>query len=189
MKKTILASAILCVLGFSSYAQNNTPATDNGYTAFTKTLKKRLDQDKVDLKKIQFYIDQPLTLSRASHAARGQVQNGVVVFNNAPDMNRIVIPAYTPVVCERASGDSLMISFDMPNKTICFGALYANENFIIVSPSWYNGVAEITYDNQPYQVRCAGCGSAANAKLVIKKDEQPMVENNINRTIGGRTIK
>jgi len=200
MKKGVLSAIVLSALSVisiscqqriypSSQAQSNTSSLDTGYVTFTKSLKQRLDQSNVDFKKIQFYIDQPLVLSHVGRAEWGSVQNGVVSFNNAYDPNEIVIPAYTPGVCERLSGDSIMISFDKPNRTICFGALFANDNFIVVSRNWSNGAAEIKYDNDTYYLRCDGCGSAANAKLVIRKNEQKINYTTPNKTISGRMLK
>jgi hypothetical protein len=110
-------------------------------------------------------------------------------------VNEISIPAYTPGVCERMSGDSLYISFESVGKTIIFSALYANQYFVPSSESFYGGVANVTYDNKQYALYCPSCGSVANAKLVVRRTEQEQQPTNAatpitaTHTMTGRTVK
>ncbi|MBX2906724.1 MAG: hypothetical protein KF744_11840 [Taibaiella sp.] len=154
------------------YEQPTTAGAANPaeYIPFTKALKYRLDQDRADLRKIQFYIDQPLVLRYTTPGTGGSsVKNGMVSYGDLQKVTEHTIPAYTPGVCEKVKGDSLYISFDAPQNSFVFAALYANEHFTLQGTNWYNGVADVTYENKTYKVACDGCGSAGEAKLVIKK--------------------
>jgi hypothetical protein len=151
-----------------------------------------MEHDNMDIKKVQFYTDQTLVLSRTVGSEKGAIVGGQLEFTNGQSANEITIPAYTPGVCEGISGDSLYISFDRPGNTIVFSALYANQFFTLSSPSWYGGIATVKYENQSYLVRCEGCGSASNAHLVVKKTEQTSTANrapNVTRTMNGRMLK
>jgi len=139
------------------------------FIPFSKALKYRLDMDRADLKKIQFYVDQPLILRYTTAGGSSSVKGGVVSYGNLQNVTEFTIPAYTPGVCERVKGDSLYISFDAPQNSFVFAALYANEHFTLQGTNWYNGVADVNYDNKIYKVQCDGCGSAGEAKLVIRK--------------------
>lgn len=188
----LLSGAIVSGCSPKMAPQTTTVANNaNSYAPFTKLLKQRMEHENIDLKKVQFYVDQTLVLSRTVGSEKGTVNNGQVEFNNAQALNEVTIPAYTPGVLEHISGDSLFISFDQPGNTLVFSALYANEYFSLSSPSWYGGIASVKYDNQSYQVRCDGCGSAVNAHLAVKKAEQinPNKPSNVNRTIMGRNVK
>jgi hypothetical protein len=159
---------------------------DTTWITFTKSLKQRLEHDNIDIKKIQFYVDQKLTLRRVMGSEKGKVQSGVILFDNGQYINELVIPAYTPGVCEVVNGDDLKISFDVPGKTIEFGALYNNNDFILVGTNWHNGTVDIAYDNSTYQVSCS-CANAAEARLVVRRNQAFNKDNNA-RVLAGRKI-
>ena len=196
MKKTVLLSlvsvAIVTSLFFSSCHRKafatgpDVVTTDTSFISFTKSLKDRLVADNVDITRIQFYIDQKLTLRRVMGSEKGQVQSGVILFNNGQYVNELVIPAWTPGVCERVNGDELKISFDAPGKTFEFAALYNNNNFIIMGSNWHNGLVDVTYDGQVYQVQCE-CGNTAEARLMVRNN-QTFKKDNAARVVAGRKI-
>lgn len=142
------------------------------YLPFSKALKYRLDQDKVDIRKIQFYVDKPLILRHTTAGNGGStVKGGAVQYESLQNVTEVTIPAYTPGICERVKGDSLMISFDAPNNQFVFAAVYANEHFALQGTNWYNGVADVMYDGKVYKVACDGCGSAGEVNLVIRRSQ------------------
>lgn len=195
MKKTILVSLVtvsLAITLFSScsrkgFATGPDTYVDSSYITFTKGLKQRLDRDNIDVRKVQFYIDQKLVLRRSMGSEKGTVKQGVIVFDNGQYVNELVIPAFTPGICEWASGDDMKISFDVAGKTIEFGALYANTNYILVGSNWRNGTVDITYDGQLYQVSCASCNNVADAKLVVRKNQAFKNDDNA-KVVAGRRI-
>jgi len=139
------------------------------FMPFTKALKHHLDNDRTELKKVQFYVDQTLILRRVNGTERGIVKGGTLSDDHGQTVTEMTIPAYTPGICEGSSGDSLMISFDVAGNTLTFGAQYANEHFILLGTNWYNGVVDVNYDGKLYKIECGSCGNAGDAKLVIKK--------------------
>ncbi len=196
MKKTVLLSmvsvAIIASLFFSSCHRKafatgpELGKSDTTFICFTKSLKDRLVADNVDITRIQFYIDQKLTLRRVMGSEKGQVSSGIILFNNGQYVNELVIPAWTPGVCERVNGDEMKISFDAPGKTFEFGALYNNNNFIIMGTNWHNGLVDIAYDGQVYQVQCE-CNNAAEARLYVRNNQTFKKDNNA-RVVAGRRI-
>lgn len=139
------------------------------YVPFSKDLKFRLEHDKADIRKVQFYLDKPLVLRNIGTSAGGAIKQGMITYDNVQDVTEVTIPAYTPGVCERVRGDSLYISFDAPQNAFVFAAIYANEHFMLQGTNWYNGVTDVNYDGKIYKASCDGCGSAGEAKLLIKK--------------------
>src|SRR4051812_31837564 len=73
--------------------------SDTQYVPFTKALKQRLEHDGIDIKKIQFYVDQTLLLKHSNGGEKGRVEGGVIMLDH-PDHVAITIPEYTPGVCE-----------------------------------------------------------------------------------------
>jgi len=196
MKKTVLllmASVTVMACLFLSSCHRKGFATgpemsrgDTTWITFTKSLKQRLEHDNIDLKKIQFYVDQKLTLRRVMGSEKGKVQSGVILFDNGQYVNELVIPPYTPGVCESINGDDMKISFDVAGKTIEFGALYNNNDFILVGTNWHNGTVDINYDNGLYQVSCS-CGNAADARLVVRRNQAFNKDAN-SKTLAGRKV-
>jgi hypothetical protein len=178
MKRTLLIIApVLSIMLFtacSSKVYTDKPTATAAvnpaeFIPFSKSLKYRLEQDRADLKKIQFYIDKPLILRNTSGGGSSSVKGGTVAYGNLQNVTEFTIPAYTPGVCEKVKGDSLYISFDAPQNSFVFAAIYANEQFLLQGTNWYNGVTDVMYDNKIFKAQCDGCGSAGEAKLVIRK--------------------
>jgi hypothetical protein len=141
------------------------------YLPFTKSLKFRLDNDRADLRKLQFYTDKAIVLRYTGSAGGGVIKSGTVTYDNVQDVTEITIPAYTPGICERVKGDSIYISFDAPQNAFVFSALYANEDFMLQGTNWYNGVADVNYDGKVYKASCDGCGSVGEVRLMIKRSQ------------------
>jgi hypothetical protein len=180
MKKLLLLFVPIVLMALFSACSNKMYSEKPAATAavnpaefipFSKALKYRLDQDRADIKKIQFYLDQPLVLRHTTPGGSSSVKGGVVSYGSLQNVTEFTIPAYTPGVCERVKGDSLYISFDAPQNSFVFVAQYANEHFNLQGTNWYNGVCDVTYDNKTYKVQCDGCASAGDAKLVIRKSQ------------------
>jgi len=198
MKKMILVFApLLCIALLSACSKkvyDSASATakvinPSDYLPFTKSLKFRLENDRADIKKVQFYTDKPITLRRTAPSANGVINQGTITYDNIQDVTEVTIPAYTPGVCERVKGDSLYISFDAPQNAFVFAAIYANENFMLQGSNWYNGVVDVNYDGNVYKAECDGCGSAGEVRLMIKRPHSGMKTNAGNgKTITGRKL-
>src|SRR3954469_16949404 len=67
---------------------------------FTKDLRAKLEKENIDLKQVQFYIDQKLVLDRNLGDQKIEVTSGVVKLENGKYINQVVVPAFTPGVCE-----------------------------------------------------------------------------------------
>ncbi len=198
MKKTILVlmssmSLVLCLFvntGCHHHAFATKPdehKKDTTYLTFSKLLKERLEHDNIDITKIQFYVDQKLVLRRLQSNEKGTVKGGIILFNNDQEVKELVIPAFTPGVCEKVYGDNLKLSFDVAGKTLEFGALYGNNNFILVGTNWHQGMVDVMYDGSTYQVQCGSCSSAAEAKIVVRKNQTYKVDDKA-KVVAGRKI-
>lgn len=162
-------------------------ASDSAYVPFTNKLKDRILKNDLDLKKVQFFIDQKLILKR-SLGTRKVNKSGVLLFENGEYVQEVIIPKYTPGVCDSINGNKLMVSFELQNNDLQFGpGLYTPDYFMLYGRNWTNGVGDLTYDNQTYKVSCGSCSFATEAKLVVKKSQADKIDTK-QRVAKGRKV-
>ena len=158
------------------------------YVPFTTSLKQRILNNNLDIKKVQFFIDQKLVLRKSLGTKKVDIKSGVLLFQNGEYIQEVVIPKYTPGVCESIDGNNLLVSFESQNNNIPFGpGEYTRSYFMLYGKNWINGTADITYDNTIYKVSCGSCANAADAKLVVKKSEADKYDRNL-RIAKGRKV-
>lgn len=162
----------------------------SGFVPFTRDLKQKLDKENIDLKQVQFYLDQKLVLNRNLADQKVVVSSGVVKLENGRYVNEVIIPDLTPGVCDAVDGDKLMINFEKGNNNLAFGPGSGStfNQYVIYGTEWKNGTTLVTYDQNKYRARCATCSDIAAATLVIKKSVLDKMERK-SRTLKGRTVE
>jgi hypothetical protein len=117
------------------------------------------------------------------------VKSGVVKLENGQYTNDVIIPAFTPGICDATENDKLMISFEKGNNDLAFGpgSGYTFSQFVLYGTEWKNGTAAVTYDSNKFRARCGTCSDIASATLVIRKSELDKMERK-SRTLKGRTV-
>lgn len=170
-------------------AQVQVKKEDTVFVAFTKALRQRVLNSNLDLKRVQFFVDQKLILRRTLGSEKAEVESGVILFEKGAYVNEIVIPAYTPGVCESVNGDRMRVSFEKQGNFLEFAALGDNTTFKLAGTNWdtVNGTADVTYENFTYKIQCATCNSAGDAKLVVIKKEIDSL-NQQQRVVEGRKV-
>lgn len=192
LSSLILISSIFLLFGCGSSRRYHRSVAKSGndtlFIPFTRDLKQRMQNNNMDLKKVQFFVDQKLILRRYVGTEKGDIKSGVILFENGRYINEVVIPQYTPGVCEMVNGDKLMISFEPQNNGIQFGLSGAYNNFYsLYAANWNNGSADVTYDNKTYKVECGSCYNAGEAKLVVRKSEADSLKT-IQRVVEGMRV-
>jgi len=195
MKKAILALMMtgvgigLCTTGFAKKRDKKAtpppaaakPAMDATMVPFTKAKKQMLERNNSDIRQLQFYVDQTIILRPMGGNDREVVKNGTIVKETAKMPTEIMIPAHTPVVCDRVNGDSLMIRFESSNNTLAFVAPYGSNNFTIQGTNWINGSADVMYNGKTHRILCGTCGNIAEVTLLVKE------ATNVNKPTGNPT--
>ena len=161
----------------------------SAYVPFTRDLKQKLDKENIDLKQVQFYIDQKIILNRNLGDQLVAVHSGVVKVENGKYINEVIIPSLTPGVCDNVDGDKLMVSFEKGNNDLAFGpgSGYTFNQYVLYGTQWQNGTTLVSYDSNKYRARCGTCSDVASATLVIKKSVLDKIDRK-SRTLKGRTI-
>src|SRR5579864_5518621 len=115
------------------------------YVPFTMELKQRLERSNVDLKQVQFYIDQKVIMTRNLGNEKVEVNSGVVKFSNGEYINEVIVPSFTPGVCESVANEKLMISFEKGNNDLAFGlgTGYTANSYVLYGSDWKNGSAVV----------------------------------------------
>lgn len=173
----------------NSYAApTNTAAIDKSqYVAFSRELQMKLMAYNVDVKRVQFYIDQKIILTRVLDSAKAEVASGGVRFINGKLINEIIIPAYTPGIIESADLNGLRVSFENGNS-FYFVPAQDEDKFVVAGSNWDNGTVEIPYDKNIYRAAAAITnGSVADVKLVVKLADVTKSDKKT-RTLQGRKL-
>jgi hypothetical protein len=189
MRKLLLIMLIVPFMFLKSCESTNQLGTNgNLYVPFTKDLQDRIAASNLDIKKVQFFIDQRLILRRTLGNQKSDIKGGQILFENGLYIHEVIIPKYTPGICEGFEGDRISISFELQNNDIKFGPHGNNqESFTLSARNWNNGTGEITYDNATYTVKCASCPNVAVTTLLVKKSEAHKIEKT-QRIVKGRKV-
>src|SRR5579872_2832562 len=147
---TVIPCFILLTVLLSSCSSSRRVS---GYVPFTRDLKQRLERDNIDLKQVQFYVDQKLILNRNLGDVKVEVHSGVVKMENGKYINEVIIPALTPGICDGAEGDKLMISFEKGNNNLPFGpgSGYTFNEYSLYGVEWKNGTTAVMYDSNKFR--------------------------------------
>lgn len=189
MRRFFAVLLSLASMTFLFSCSSSRKTSRDSYVPFTRDLKQRLERDNIDLKQVQFYIDQKLILSRNLGDQKVEVSSGVVKLENGKFINEVIVPAFTPGICESTDNDKLMVSFEKGNNDIAFGpgSGYTFNKYVLYGTEWRNGTAAVTFDSNKFRARCASCPDVASVTLVVRKNEIDKIERKT-RTLKGRTV-
>ena len=188
MRKLLLITLILPLIFLNSCETPNQLTDGNLFVPFTKDLLQRITSSNLDIKKVQFFIDQRLILRRTLGNQKSNIKGGQILFENGLYIHEVIIPKYTPGICEGIDGDRISISFELQNNDIKFGPHGDNqESFTLSARNWNNGTGELTYDNATYTVKCATCPNVAVTTLLVKKSEANRIQKT-QRIVRGRRV-
>ena len=183
----ILVVSSFLVLSLASCSSSK--VSRSSLVPFTKDLRQKLDKENIDLKQVQFYVDQKIILDRNLGDQKVEVTSGVVKLENGKYINEVIVPALTPGICESAEGDKLMISFEKGNNNLPFGpgSGYTFNEYSLYGVEWKNGTTAVTYDSNKFRARCGTCQDVAAVTLLVRKNVMDKVERK-SRTLKGRTV-
>ena len=162
----------------------------NEFVPFTKDLQARLERNNIDVRQVQFYVDQKLILSRYLDNDKTQVSSGKVRLENGKYINEVIINPFTPGVCEDVSNGNLMISFEKGSSDLGFGlgSGYTANQYVLYGYDWRNGTAVVNFDNNKFRARCGTCTDVAMARLMIKRDVVGRIEKKT-KVLEGRKVE
>ena len=170
-------------------AQAPPPVEQDSMIPFTRELYNRLRTNGQDIRKLQFFVDQTIILSRGLSQDKLYIDQGKVINQTGVNENKIELQALTPGVVEAIDPDGLRVSFESANNNLKFiNNKYSPEFFIFSGTNWDDkGTAEVNYKGTTYRASCGTCSSIADAKLVVRQKDI-MAGDTKTYIIPGRTI-
>lgn len=164
-----------------------TPTIDKSqFVAFSRELQMKLQAYNVDTKRVQFYIDSKMILTKNMDSTKAEVSSGTVKFTNGKKINEIIIPAYTPGIVESADLNGIRVSFENGNSFL-FVPAEGDDRYVLAGNNWDNGTVEVPYDKGLYRASAGPTGNVADVKLVVKLADVNMNDKKT-RTLPGRKI-
>ena len=189
MRRILMIALPLASMVFLFSCSGSRKMSRDKFVPFTKDLKMRLERENIDLRQVQFYVDQELILSRNLGDVKLEVHSGVVKLESGKYINEVIIPAFTPGICDTVNNDKLMVSFEQGANSLAFGpgSGYTFNQYVLYGTDWKNGTAAITYDSNKFRARCGTCQDIASATLVIRKTAIDKIERKTH-IVKGRTV-
>jgi hypothetical protein len=142
MKNWIIAAIVMLSLGS---CKNLVPYSDALKTKYSLT-----DEQ---MKHLQFYVSDPITLQRKiASGATTEVTSGKVRVINGEKVEEIIIPSGTPGVLVRNDAGKLEISFEKnDDHFLRFGANPDRyQSFVLLASEWKGKIGNVTYAGQKY---------------------------------------
>ena len=145
MRRLFTVILALPSVSFFVVSCSSSKMSRDNYVPFTRDLKAKLEKENIDLKQVQFYVDQKLILNRNLGDEKIAVTSGVVRLENGKYINEVIVPSFTPGICEGIEGDKLMISFEKGNNNRAFGpgSGYTFNEYVLYGTEWKNGTAAV----------------------------------------------
>ena len=124
----------------------------------TGSLMHNLQENELDLTRIQFYNDNPLVLEREVPSSNANIKSGKVFFKNGRYINRISLDKNTPGMVQREENGSLLITFEQSSdgeNWLRFGAVPGEKGeyfYQLIDQKGSPSFSRIDYEGNMYLV-------------------------------------
>ncbi len=177
MNKLFLALGISLL--FSSCAPRLTPFTDGMKTKYGWT--------ESQMKRIQFYTSETITLRREFVEGATEIAGGEIKIVDGRKIEQIVIPARTPgVLLQMPQTDRMAIAFETGNneRFLMFGPNpKLSGQYVLLGRDWNSGRGTVTYDAKEWYTETGDGLARLMVKLsLVRKQEAE------SRTVKGRRL-
>lgn len=157
---------------------------------FTSEVRNKIESKNIDLKKLQYFIDNDVVFKRELSSDTAKVTAGNVVFQNGKYYQTISLLANTKGICTAVYPNRLMLSFEVgDNKNINFSvpkSLGSYDVYQMVDEDTYGSPTNmITYDGQIYNLVVK---NNYLPRLMIQK-RQINKEDRNDRVMKGRIVR
>lgn len=177
--KTFFPLAVLAAVLLASCGPTLSPFTARVYEEGRFT--------EAELKRIQFYLSEPIVLTRELRGGRTEVISGEIKMLNGQKVEQVVIPKGTPgTVLFTPDRERLAVSFESRGngRYLIFGPNPTMNNLYTLRASdWRRRSAVVTYDGRKWRTG----ESAALATLLVDLKEVGQVSVR-SRTASGRRV-
>lgn len=149
---------------------------------FTTHVKETCGLTESQLKTIQFYTSQKITLYKIKQESSAKINNGKIIVSDKKDAETIIIPKGTPCVLVETMTNVFLLSFEYGDgKLLAFGTV-SGGTYMLMAKSWEGNNGIIEYGHRMYQTN----DGAAFLKVNMKKLNRV---KNKHRVVQGRTLE
>lgn len=149
---------------------------------FTSSTKENCGLSDHQLKNIQFYTSQKITLYKIKQESSAQVNNGRIVISDKKDAETIIIPKGTPCVLVQTMKDVFLLSFEYGDgKLLAFGTVSGGA-YTLMAKDWDGTQGVLEYGHRMYVTNDGKTFLKVNMKSIKR-------ERNKYRVVQGRTLE
>ena len=152
---------------------------------FTRNLYNSLKSNNIDFRKVQFYVDQQIILTRSLDKNVLTVDAGVIKYANGKYVNEIQIDQLTKCKVDSIDSDGFRMKFDNSNNSLKFiNNKYSPDFFIFSGTNWKDGTCDVMFDKMIYRASCGTCSSVSDAKLLVRQSDLDNSLKNVKKLTG-----
>lgn len=169
--KSIYVSILIVSISFVSISCSSSK------TYLTPQVRERIENNGVNLNKLQFYIDRNIELKREVTKEEAKITKGNIKIENGKYINIIKLKKNTPGICSSTLTDKVQVSFENgENKSLTFGRTKSGglyDPYKILAFEWFkNGDGMIRYEGKSYRIDQGTDASVMiKSKFIRKSDE------------------
>jgi len=150
---------------------------------FTQEIRDDLNENNLEIKKVQFYNSKKIILKRSLSKEETQIAKGVIRFENGQYFEEVIIPKKTKGIAVSKGSKYLRIAFELgDNKNLKFSLNNDNE-YQIAADTWKNDFGCINYDTTKYYI----IPGSSNTLLLVDKEHISNYEKK-RRVVKGRSV-
>ncbi len=150
---------------------------------FTQDIRNNLDENQLEVEKVQFYNSKKIILKRSLSKEETQIAKGIIRLEDGNYFEEIIIPKKTKGVVVRNGSEFIKIAFETgDNRNLRF-VLNDDNYYQISADSWKNNYGCISYDTTTYYV----IPGSSSTLLMVNKEYISNIEKN-RRVLKGRSV-
>ena len=148
--------------------------TDPGVLVpFTRELFFKLRDNGLDIKKLKFYVDNTIALTKVASNGNFEINDkGTLVNKKGVAENIIKITPQVAGMIEIIEADGVRMNFGRSGSNLKFINNAQSPKFFTFSGDKVDkasGSIEVAYNSSTYKATCEGCSSVSDIKLMIKQ--------------------
>lgn len=159
-------------------------------THLTAAIRKQIEAKNLDFKKLQYYVDSDIELTREVKSDTAKITSGKLLFSNGKYINQIILKANTKGICKHIypnrlaiafeDGEDKFLNFGVSSLTSFDGAIYQ----LLPSNMISENTNKVFYEGNEYTIRII----KQLPRLLIVTDEI-LKGDTKRRTMKGVTVK
>ncbi len=150
---------------------------------FTQDIRDDLNENNLDVEKVQFYNSDKIVLKRNLSKEETQIAKGTIRLENGEYFEEIIIPRKTKGIAVKEGTEYLKIAFETGDKRNLRFDINDDLNYQISADSWKDNYGCVVYDTNTYYI----VPGSSNTLLMVNKEYISNFEMK-RRVLKGRSV-